>query len=151
VLGERVGLKLNGLEVPAHILVQYTDTKNPSNIIRIETTADGLRLSDKDFAKLKSSIQYEMVSWYEIICTKKETLAALVMNLGNEYLHRGDVQRASALHNLAYQASKRTPEILFSLAVSEEMQGNIENAERLYSKALLLTPRSKTRKEREIG
>ncbi|MEW6535028.1 MAG: tetratricopeptide repeat protein [Candidatus Auribacterota bacterium] len=140
-LGKRVGLNLNGVVIPGHIFVRYTDSSDTQKIINIETTADGIQFANEDLQKVKNEIAYEMLTSYDFTHSHKETLASLLLNMGILYFTAGEPHRAIALHELALEACVRHPELVFALATEYEQMGKIEKAEELYRQALLLSPR----------
>ncbi len=113
-IGERLGLPLYGVVVPAHFFVRYDDGKVRINI---ETTSKGGYADDEHYIT-KFKVPKDSDSIYMKNLNKIQTLGCFFNNLGNSYNAIGDT-------NQAMLSLERAVEINPTLAESRMNLGNI--------------------------
>jgi tetratricopeptide (TPR) repeat protein len=137
-LGERLGLALYGVVVPGHFFVRYDSGDARFNI---ETTSDGARATDKEYATQFHVPENHRDSIYLKNLNKRQTLGCFFNNLGNVYHEIGDLDGALAALERAVGINPMLSESRTNLGNIYMQKGRVNEAVLQYRGALELNPR----------
>lgn len=114
-VAERLNLPINGVVVPGHFFVRYTDRSKSFNI---ETTQKGANAPDKHYIKEFKVPQDGRRNLYLRNLSRRETIGCFFNNLANVYFDDGNIDNA-------YYYQQKAVDIAPLLAEARTNLGNI--------------------------
>lgn len=127
-VGDRLGMRIEGVGMPGHFLVKYVDEREE---IVVDPYRRGIILSPDDFRELLRSVtgQAIPVKVGELpVVTKKDILNRMLNNLKGIYLSRKDYPRALAAVERMLLVKPRQPEELRDRGLIKYRLGELQEA-----------------------
>jgi regulator of sirC expression with transglutaminase-like and TPR domain len=127
-VGDRLGMRIEGVGMPGHFLVKYVDEREE---IVVDPYRRGIILSPDDFRELLRSVtgQAIPVKVGELpVVTKKDILNRMLNNLKGIYLSRKDYPRALAAVERMLLVKPRQPEEVRDRGLIKYRLGELQEA-----------------------
>ena len=127
-VGDRLGMRIEGVGMPGHFLVKYVDEREE---IVVDPYRRGIILSPDDFRELLRSVagQAIPVKVEELpVVTKKDILNQMLNNLKGIYLSRKDYPRALAAVERMLLVKPRQPEEVRDRGLIKYRLGELQEA-----------------------
>ncbi len=147
-LGYRLNLPIEGVCVPEHIFARWVPEEKKKRFsfkknkhINIETTLDGIELSDKYYLNMLNNLKAEAENPFFLRpLSKKEVIGAYLSSLGSALRVKDRFDKSIAVCKLAISINENDAEAWNNLGISYRKKGLNELAVASYNKAIKIYP-----------